>query len=617
MKNYLIFLCKQMLFWFAVFAFSRIVFFLYYAPTLALQDVTFWDVFPTLAHAWKLDLSSACYLLLVPLLLTAAQMGFKKNFVHGVIFGYTTLMLLVYFTTMGGELGTYGEWLCKLNYRALFFLRHPDEVVNSVNTATFVLLVVLVLASVVLWAWVYKRWLLCKLPRIKWFYIPPYVVLGIGLLFLGLRGGPKQIPIHQSVAYFSQKQILNDIAVNSAWNLLHSVLHGAGILEKNPFVVMPHEEAEKIVQQLHHVPVDTTTEILSVAKPNVVLLILESWSGDLIESIAGTAGITPCFKKLQGDGLFFAEMYAGGKRSQQGLAGIFAGYPALPQVTLCDFPEKSRQVPTITHAFNRNGYRTSFYFGGQTEYGNIGVFLLANNFARLMVGADFKGNVHRGKLGVHDEDVLAKQLVDLATEPQPFFSALFTVSSHSPYDQPLQGALDLDLPEMPFLNSVFYTDKCLGEYCEKARQQPWYPNTLFILVADHGRVTHIARDYYSFEHVHVPMLFYGDVLKPEFRGQSISHLATQADIPATLLKQLNMDTSPFPWSKNILNPHTQNFVYVEEATGPGYKRPEGNFVYSFDSHSFIHHNLPPADSARVFREGMAYLQVLFGEFIEL
>jgi phosphoglycerol transferase MdoB-like AlkP superfamily enzyme len=600
-----------------VFAFSRIVFVVYYAKTLALQGVTFWDVFPTLAHAWKLDLATACYLLIIPLLVTTALMWCKKNYSHYVIFGYSILMLLVYFATMGGELGTYGEWQCKLSYRALFFLRHPDEVVNSANTGTFIVLVLLVPASVALWTWVYKRWLLRKLPKVRWFYIPPYFVLGVVLLFLGLRGGTKEIPIHQSVAYFSQKHVLNDIAVNTVWNLMHSVLHGAGILEKNPFVMMPKEEAEQIVQQLHHVPADSTIEILNVAKPNVVILILESWSGDMIESIAGTAGITPNFKKLQDDGLFFSEVYSGGKRSQQGLAGIFAGYPALPQITLCDFPEKSRKVPTLTQTLNSNGYSTSFYFGGQTEYGNIGVFLRANNFARLMEGVDFKSDLHWGKLGVHDEDALAKQLEDLSTEPQPFFSALFTVSSHSPFDQPLQGALDWDLPEMPFLNSVFYTDKCLGEYFEKAQQQPWYPNTLFILVADHGRVSHITRNYFSFDYIHVPMLFYGEALKPEFRGKNISHLATQADIPATLLGQLKIDASPFRWSKNILNPHTQNFVYVEEAAGPGYKRPEGSFVYSFDSHNFINKNLPPADSARIVREGTAYLQVLFQEVIDL
>jgi hypothetical protein len=113
------------------------------------------------------------------------------------------------------------------------------------------------------------------------------------------------------------------------------------------------------------------------------------------------------------------------------------------------------------------------------------------------------------------------------------------------------------------------------------------------------------------------MLLYGEALKPEFRGQRIERLATQADLPKTLLKQLKMDATPFRWSKDILNPYTENFAWVEEHVGPGYKRPEGSFVYSFDSRSFISKDLPARDSAKIFREGTAYLQVLFQEFIEL
>ncbi|MDR1343100.1 MAG: sulfatase-like hydrolase/transferase [Prevotellaceae bacterium] len=620
MKHYLKFFLKYLLFWMAVFAYARIVFYIFYFTELRLQGVNlWWEIFPTLFHAWKLDISAACYLLLVPFLLCAAQMFFKKSWSVYAILGYSALLLLVYFGIVGGEMGIYGEWQSKLTYKALLYLRHPDEVVNSAPIGQVIALTLIAIGSTALWTFIFRRWFLDKkLSKVKWYFAAPYILIAPVLILGGIRGGTGTAPIHQSVAYFSKKQILNDIAVNPAWNFLHSIVHGIGILEKNPFVAMPQDEAEAIVAALHHVEKDTSLMVLSAEKPNIVILILESWSGDMIESIGGTAGITPNFKRLEQDGLMFGQLYSGGKRSQQGIAGILAGYPALPQVAVGDFPDKAKRLPTLTQRLSEHGYHTSFYFGGQLDHGNVGALIALNQFARYVLEKDFTGShLHRGKLGVHDEDVLARQLEDLRKEPQPFFSALFTLSSHSPFDQPLQNALDWSLPQMPFLNSVYYADKCLGEYFAQARREAWYGNTLFVLVADHGRVSHITRDFYSFEYLHIPMLLYGDALKPEFRGQRINHLATQADLPKTLLKQLKIDATPFPWSKDILNPYTENFAYVEENAGPGYKRPEGSFVYSFDSNSFINKDLPASDSARIFREGAAYLQVLFQEFIEL
>jgi phosphoglycerol transferase MdoB-like AlkP superfamily enzyme len=617
-KNHLIFLVKHIVFWLVVFAFSRLLFFVYYAEMLALQGITPSDVLPTLLHAWRLDLSSACYLLLLPCLICAAQMWFKKTWATHVLVGYNALMLLVWFTIVGGELGVYGEWQSKLSYRVLSILQHPSEVVNSAGLGHFIALSLLVLGCAALWLWIFRRWFVSKtLARVRWYVAVPFAPLAVGLCVLGMRGGLQYFPIHQSMAYFSPRQALNDIAVNPAWNLMHSLTHGTKAFKKNPYVMMPQGEAEAIVEQLHHVESDTTIRILNSNRPNIVLLILESFAGDMIESISGTAGITPNFKQLQSEGLMFSQTYSSGKRSPEGMTAILAGHPAMPPVTACDFPEKIRKMPTLTQHLIGNGYHTSFYFGGYSEYGNIVAFIVSNGFARITEGHDLKGNVHRGKLGVHDEDVLAQQLRDLATEPQPFFSGLFTLSSHSPYDQPLQGSLSWDLPQMPYLNSVFYADKCLGDYFDKARQQPWYANTLFILVADHSRITHIAHDFFSFDYLHIPLLLYGEVLKPEFRGESIDRLAMHSDLPKTLLHQLDIDASRFRWSRDLLNPYTQNFVYAEDSGGLRYKCPEGDFAYSYDARSFIHHSLPPADSARIFREGTAYLQVLFGEFMGL
>src|SRR5210317_57801 len=102
---------------------------------------------------------------------------------------------------------------------------------------------------------------------------------------------------------------------------------------------------------------------------------------------------------------------------------------------------------------------------------------------------------------------------------QPFFSVVFTLSSHSPYDQPMEKVLDWGGSENEFINSAYYTDRCLGEYFRKASQQEWYDSTLFIILADHSHNSYRHWDVHSPNYRNIPLLLYGNVLKEENKGQ--------------------------------------------------------------------------------------------------
>jgi phosphoglycerol transferase MdoB-like AlkP superfamily enzyme len=560
----------------------------------------------------------------------------RKKIAPTAILVCTIVILFVWFAAAFGEIGIYGEWQSKLNYRAWNILHSPAQIAESATNANLILFGVLILASTIAWAFVYKKWFWTKqLPTLKWYYALTFTLLAPPLVVIGIRGGLQNFPIHQAQVYFSKKQILNDIAVNTAWNLIHSITHGAKALSKNPYRTMPDSTAQTLTASLFAATdrADTSTQILSTRRPNIVLLILESWTGDVIESIGGTAGITPNFARLQSDGFMFTQIYSSGRRSPEGIAALLAGYPALPQITAVDFPEKTKHLPTITQHLAAVGYHTSYYYGGYSEYGNILAFVVGNGFDRITDGSALArrskeilngGTFHEGKLGVHDEHSLQVHIADLAREPQPFFSALFTLSTHSPYDHPLQNALNhLDLPQMDFLNSVYYADKCLGQYFDSARTQAWYGNTLFVLVPDHSRVAHISRNYYDIENLHIPMLFYGEVIKPEYRGKTCAAMGNHHDLAATLLRQLGIGAEQFRWSRDLLNRNVgggQSFAYIsDDADGGGlrWKRGAGGFVYNYGSQNFVVKDFNAADSAQIVGEGFAYLQTLFGEFLDM
>ncbi len=593
---------------------------IYYSSALTTAKVNIGELFSCFIHGLRLDWSTASYCMVIPFLLMAVKQFTPSNIPLRINYVYVCILTVFYMLLIGGELGMYGEWQSKLNYKALLYLQHPDEIFNSTSTGNFFLLLSIVLIFSFLLLWFYHKFIhLKKQPQtVKIWQGLLFILLMPAFIFFGIRGSFKPIPIQKSDAFFSEKNILNDIAVNTAWNLLESISNSSGILEKNPFIVFDTADAEATVRALHEVQKDETKMILTTNRPNIVIILLESWSADMIESLGGEPGITPNFKKLETDGILFTKAYSGGKRSQQGVAALFAGFPALPSIVITNFPEKARKLPSFTNRLNKEGYHSSFYFGGQLMYGNIKGFLLTNHFQRIVEESDFPLNQKgKGKLGVHDEFVLEKHAKDMANEPQPFFSTVFTLSSHSPYDQPMENYFNWDDPENGYINSMYYSDYSLGKYIELAKKMPWYKNTLFIFVADHSHNTHRNHPYFSFEYNYIPMMFYGEVIKPEYRGIQMNNYATQSDIPTTILKQLGLSYDEFTWSRNILNPYSPNFAYMEALNGVGFMRPQGFFFYDGMQHSFIEKQLPPEDESKIVKEGQSYLQVLFQQVIDL
>jgi phosphoglycerol transferase MdoB-like AlkP superfamily enzyme len=527
------------------------------------------------------------------------------------------LVLLIYSLIVLGETGLYGEWKTKLSYKALAYLRNPDEVFNSVSNSVFIMLVATWFSMSVILFWVYRRWFKFGFPASKGkpFALLWNVPIWFVLLFLGIRGGLREIPITTSAAYFSNHNILNIVAVNPAYNLMVSTLDAQSFSKENLFKSMPEALARQLVDELHQTDCDSTISILKIEKPNIVVILLESWSADLIESLGGEPGITPNFSKLEQDGLLFTNFYASANRSQQAIGSLFAGMPGLPITTITNHPEKYASLPSMIRLLNDKAYHTSFYFGGQLIYGNILSYLIYNGFDLIVEGKDIPEEFPRGKLGIHDSYLLPWYARQLNTLPEPFFSTVFTLSSHSPYDFPMEHMIQWPKLEKDFINSVHYTDQALGDFFDRAKQQPWYENTLFLVLADHSHNTYRNHPIETFEYRKIPLLIAGPALNDSMRGRHFDLISGNTDVPATLMAQLGIDHSEFFWSKNLMNICYRPFAYFETNEGLGFKTPEGHFVWNKKLDVYYQKALPPDKEEQVINQGKAYLQVWFEEFL--
>ena len=603
-----------------VFAVSRAIFFVYYSGVVRIENIELSEVFASFWYALPLDIASASYILIIPFLILFIQSFYSAKWLNYSNLYYAVIMLFVYVLITTSEIGIYDEWKTKLHYKALHYISNPDEIYNSSDTSVFFTLIVILITQFGIGLWVYRKFIFVKIeeaPRNIVFSLMFFLVVPI-MLFLGLRGGISEIPITQSKSYFSKHNFINLASINSGYSFLISTIENYNFRDESPFEFYNSDEATERVQQLHVVKNDTTTEVLKTKRPNVIILLLESWSADLIQSLGGKEGITPQFQKLENQGLLFTNFYASGNRSEQAMAAVFGGFPSTPIISLTHNLEKIIKLPSLTKTLETEGYSTSFYFGGELMYGGINSFISVNGFDVIKEVSDFDDDLPRGKLGIHDEFILNEQIIDLKNEKQPFFSALFTVSTHSPYDQPMDDVISWadDDGQNGYLNSAYYTDKCLGEYFEKARKQPWYSNTLFIIVADHSHNTYNNWPVYSKEYRKIPLLLYGDVLKDEYRGEKIDRIGSQTDIGVTLLSQLDIPTGDFFWSRDLFNPTTPEFAYYESTDGVGWISPRGYFVYGKTIDGYHEMKIEPQLKDSIIMDGKSYLQEVFKQFME-
>jgi phosphoglycerol transferase MdoB-like AlkP superfamily enzyme len=619
MKYYWGSIVKLFLFWLLFFAFTRGLFLLVYIHLL--EDIPLSEILGVFYHALRLDIAMACYFMSIPFLIFVIQLCIQHRITIILLRMITIIELTLASLITFSETGIYGEWRSKLNYKALVYLRHPDEILRTATSFQIVFFIFGVIILVVGFYLLYNRFVLKpsiepqKKALIK---TPLCLIFTGGFCFMGMRGGIDSIPITQSASYFSRVDILNDAAVNAQWNIILNIIDFSSLEDNNLFSFIDDSTANEAVRQLQELEKDTTVSVLKRTDINIVVILLESWTADVIALFNGADEITPSFSSIEKEGLFFTHFYANGHRSQQAICSILSGFPPIPNYDITDNHSKYKHLPSLAESMKEQNYHTSFYFGGNLDYGNIRSFLLHSKLDMIVEEKNIDKNIPRGKLGIHDEYMLDYHLNSLAKHKEPFFTVLFTLSSHSPYDEPKNvKQLDWNTAEIKYLNAVKYTDYWLGEYFEKAKQQPWYDRTLFILVADHTHPSHIDRSYYEPNYQRIPMLWYGNVLKDEFKGVQYDITGSHVDIPKTLLSQLNGNTSLFTWGKNMFNPYQnrKQYAYYEIPKGFGWITPEVSYTYSSERKDFYYFIGDESKKDSLLFTGKAYMQTLFNTYL--
>lgn len=622
MKSHVLFLGRLLLFWLLFFLVQRILFILHFAGDF---QGHIGELFLMPFHGLRLDLSAFAYLNGIALILSLPGFFMRSEkamrILNGILMVYLWIIIVLVSIMMSAEIVTYIEWKTKLSSKIFIHFETPDEIFRTGSGAYTIWYFLYFFLQMVL-AWAIWKYVIRK-NRLKpnfsgWFkqigYAVTYLVVFAGFFVLMIRGGWQQIPITATDAYHSEKQIVNDVSVNPVWNFIHTCYVHFKVDLSEFYKNLDPKEAAVLKDELYASEGIDTVSIFKNNRPNIILVTLEGWSGQMIEPLGGEPGVTPNFNALSQDGLLFTEIYATGGTSETGHSSIISGYPTIAGISISTESAKCRQLPSINQTLENEGYSSFYTFGGSLSYGNIGGYLTDVGFDRLVDENDLDLEPS-GKLGIHDEAMFPYFFSEIEQAKRPYFYGLFTQSTHAPYDMPYASYGDYN---DPYITSMHYADEHLGKFVEKVRNLPDFDNTIVLFVADHGRANLYNQDTYSEKYFHIPFLIWGGALKNEFKGEQITKIGAQSDIAKTILNQMDIDASPFRWSKDLLDPTAKDWAICTSTLSYGFKNKDGYTVYHMIDDRLIHSAYEDQQKTEeTLKKCRAVLECMYREFIEM
>ena len=559
----------------------------------------------------------ACYISVLPLAVTllAAAFGYAgKKLRKGVCYWYFVFSAIVFMASAANT--PYVEYFFKnINSSIFEWFGYAATTAGMVFQEKsyilhiflyFVFLAAYIVAMIYMRRYFDRRIDRCRrddrfvLPVALRFIVSVCVVL---LCLFGIRGRMGYNPIKISQAYYCDDPFLNQLGINPAFNLLTSALDDMR-KENRDLHLMPYAEAVGLARQSLGITgaVDSSCvmrrEVAAVGEPrrcNVVVILMESMSASLMQTFGQQQRLTPNLDSLYNHSLAFTRCYSAGIHTNHGMTASLYSFPALMFRNLMKgtVTPHRKGVPTVLKKY---GYHNMFFMTHEAQYDNMKAFFTTNGYDEIYSQENYPKEEIVNSFGVSDHflfDYALGTINSRAKSGKPFLATLLTISNHPPYVIPSFFKPKTHDPETQI---VEYADWAVGDFLRKASHEPWYKNTIFVIMADHGKLVGKATTEAPESYNHIPLIMFG----PGVPTMRYDGLAQQVDVMPTLLSLLNMGYEYDGFGQDLLhtsrpmvfysadnqiiardgkrvyvyNPKMQkNFCYVEDARGTLHETP--------------------------------------------
>jgi len=391
------------------------------------------------------------------------------------------------------------------------------------------------------------------------------LILSIPAFTVLYRGGLQLKPIHLMDAgrYTEPKYI--PLVLNTTFTVLKTI--GSGNITQRSY--FSKEDCNKLFNPV------ISPDSAQFRQKNIVIIILESFSKEYSAFFSGTDGYTPFLDSLAAKGIAFTNAFANGHRSIEALPAIISGLPSLmdePYITSTYAGNTLNSLPIL---LEKKGYSSSFFHGARNGSMGFDSYAKIAGFDQYYGKNEYANDADAdGHWGIWDRPFFRFFSKKLSEQKEPFFSTIFTLSSHHPFNLPanerfLEGTQEIH-------KTIAYTDDVLKEFFYANRNTSWFKNTLFVIVADHtgpddpGMVRSKTSPY------EIPIVIYDP---SDSISLKVGRVTQQADIMATVFQKIGYDAPFYSFGGSAFG-EQGNFA-CWQANGM-YTFLIDSFIYEFD-----------------------------------
>jgi phosphoglycerol transferase MdoB-like AlkP superfamily enzyme len=606
MKQRLIFLFAGFIAWTLFFVVGRGLFMAYHNQLA--NELSLKEIFLVFAHGVRMDLSMAGYFSLLPGLVYSAGFFLNGKQIWKFWLTYHALALLFSSFIIVLDFELYKHWGFRLDATPLMYMGKEAAGSGDFWKSIFLIIYWLIIFGAALFS--FYKFFKNKITQLTptSYKALPVVLFATALFIIPIRGSFGVAPMNSGFVYFHENKIFaNHSAVNVVWNFLYAVQKMNRLKYADDY--FDREKTQHYFERLLPTS-DSTTHLLRPGSPNVIIIMLESYTSSLIEPLGGLPGVTPRFNQLVEEGVLFDHFYCSGDRTDKGIVAVLNGYPSQPLTSIIKEPKKTKSLPYLNKTFKQHGYRTGFTYGYNINYANFNSYLIHAEFDDVTHSADFPQELNTSKWGVHDHYVFEKFFTEAEQTATPFFKIMMTQSSHEPFEVPMETVIAGEDEIHRFLNSAYYTDKHFGEFIDKAKKTDWWKNTLVVVTADHGHPYPDNQGVSNPKKFKIPMLWLGGALA--VKDTVIHSVAAQTDIPNTILSQFNFESKQFKFGQDILSDSFNPFAVYVYNNGFGLVKDDRLLVYDNVSNTVVKQEGTLVEGD--LEEGKAFIQKLYWDF---
>ena len=525
--------------------------------------ITTADSFGSVLHAFLIGLQFdwvvASWILLFPFVaLTVITLAnVRSKLPDKVIFYLIFVIFSLSFIVCAIDIPYFGQFFTRLNVAAFQWMDTPVLVAKMiVQEFQFIGYLIPLILLIAAFFWGLKR-IFSKFMRTRqggslWLNIA-LSICAAGFIFVGIRGGkiaPKSAPLKVRDAFFCTNSFLNQASLNPNFTLLWSWREQNK--EQKTLHLMDNEEALQLVQNSFSIetPDDCspilrriTPDTLNTKPANVVIILMESMCAARMAHFGSQQHLTPFLDSIATESYLFENIYGAGVHTNSGIFSTLFSFPTLYNRQPMRYATMSN-YNGLASALKKHDYSATFFTTHDGQFDNVEEFLTANDFDEVVTQSYYPAKKIVNVWGVPDDFMFEFSIPILAQrhdEQRPFLAVFSTVSNHNPYHIPAYfSSHQPNIKEQ----AVEYADWAMYKFMETASQQPWFENTLFVFIADHGA---LLNDIYAMplNYNHIPLIIYAPKMIPE--GEIFDCLGGQIDVFPTIMHLLSL-----PYTNNTM-----------------------------------------------------------------